>query len=145
MKEPKWTIPELEKMKEYSELDIYYEFLDVLLPLESDSESAALGYKAAKKRIRRDAAELKFLSDLLKQRAALDLKEDTETIPYCLRKRIEKEQTRLDNAESRYEARIRNLKKANSQPNERVERLREAMAKQKQANEERKKKSEEES
>jgi hypothetical protein len=131
-------------MKEFSELDIFYEFLEVLMPLESDAEKGLLGKKASKKNLRRQATELKFLSDLLRQRMSIDL-QNKEDVPSCLERRIDKEQQRMDNADKRYQARIANLKKANQNPSERVERLRKAMTQQKELNEQRKRKAEEES
>lgn len=125
-------------MKEFSELDIFYEFLDILMPLEAHAEKGLLGKKASKKHLRRQAQELKFLSDLMKQRVSLDLQKKDE-VPNCLEKRIEKEQNRMDNADKRYQARISNLKKANQNNDERVNRLREAMTQQKERNERRKK------
>lgn len=130
-------------MKEFSELDIFYEFLDILMPLESHAERGLLGKKASKKHLRKQAQELKFLADLLKQRASLDLQKKDE-VPNCLEKRIEKEQKRMDNADKRYQARIGNLKKANQNNDERVKRLREAMTQQKERNEQRKREAEKE-
>lgn len=144
MREPTWTMQELERMKEFSELDIFYEFLDILMPLESHAEKGLLGKKASKKHLRRQAQELKFLADLLKQKTSLDLNNKNE-VPNCLEKRIEKERNRMDNADKRYQARISNLKKANQNNSERVERLREAMTQQKERNEQRKKEAEEKS
>lgn len=144
MREPTWTIMELERMKEFSELDIFYEFLEILMPLESHAEKGLLGKKASKKHLRKQSMDLKFLAEFLRQKMSLELRGKTET-PGCLNKKIEKEKIRLDNANKRYKARIDNLKKANANTSERVERLREAMIQQKETNEQRKREAKEKS
>ncbi len=144
MKEPTWTLAELERMKEFSELDIFYELLEILMSMEAHAEKGLLGKKASKKHLRKQSMELKFLADFMRQKMSLELR-GKESVPSCLEKKLEKEKERMDNADKRYKARIDNLKKANSNPTERVGRLKDAMIKQKELNEQRKRKAKKES
>lgn len=110
MREPRWSRESLERMKEYSELDIYYEFVDLLSTLEPICEKAALGTKSAKKELRKIALDLKFLSEMMRQITSNDLMDKKES-PIALERMIAMENCRISNAEKRYQARVENLKK----------------------------------
>jgi hypothetical protein len=139
MREPRWSRDSLERMKDYSELDIYYEFVDLLSTLEDTCEKAALGTKTAKKELRKVALDLKFLSDMMRQMTSYDLT-GKEEHPAVLERRIKQENERIENAERRYQARIENLQKRDEE--KRVENLKKAVEEQKKANEQRKKEAE---
>jgi len=134
-----WSLEDYERMKEFSELDVYYEMLDLLIKLEPYAERAALNKKASKRMIAKEAKNIKFLADLF--RGMTTDYNDLE-VPYALTKRIDKERRKREEAESILAARIKNIKSDNQSKDERVKKLRAAVEEMKRKNEERKKESE---
>lgn len=132
-----WTLEDLERMKDYSELDVYYEMLDLLVQLEPFAERATLDKKASKRVISREARNLKFLTELLR---SMTTNYNDNKVPLVLLKRIEKERRKRDNAEAIHAARLSNLKKAEPKEKERIKNLKAAVKEMKKKNEQRKKK-----
>lgn len=139
-----WTIQELEELKEYGELDIFYEILDLLLSLEVHAEKSNLSInKTSSKILRRESLNLIFLSSLLRTKMCNKLKGD-DSVPKVLINRIKKKKKEQEGAEERYKTRLENLKKAASKESERIKNLRIAKEELKKKHEERRKKEKEE-
>lgn len=131
-----WTLEDLERMKDFSELDVYYEMLDLLVKLEPFAERATLDKKASKRILSRESRNLKFLSELLR---SMTTNYQNSDVPLVLMRRIEKERKKRENADKIYAARLKNLKKAESNQDKRISQLKAAVQDMKRKNEQRKK------
>lgn len=129
-----WTLDDLERMKEFSELDVYYEMLDIMVQLEPYAERAAMDKKAAKRVLARESRNLKFLAEVMRGMTTSYTKGD---VPTALANRIKLERVKREKAEATLQARKENLDRVNE--DNRMTQLRAAMEEMKRKNEERKK------
>lgn len=121
-----WSSEELESMKNYSEIEIYYDMLSLVIELEPVAIKAAGGHKGSLKKLRRDSLELKFLASFLREKTRNILSDKENEIPNVLLERLKKEENRKENEEKLYRARMENLKKAADFEGERIKNLRKA-------------------
>lgn len=128
-----WTLDDFERMKEFNELDVYYEMLDIMVQLEPYAERAAMDKKAAKRVLAREARNLKFLAEVMR---GLTTSYNKSDVPTALANRIKLERGKREKAEAALQARRKNLNRVDDDA--RMKQLRAAMEEMKRKNEERK-------
>lgn len=118
-----WSSEELENMKNYSEIEIYYDMLNLMLELEPVAIKAAGGNQRSMKRLRRDSLELRFLASFLREKTRNILSGKEDEVPNALLERIKKEENKKAHEEKLYRTRMKNLKKSSKTNDKRIDDL----------------------